>query len=346
MLLNIRNNFAISNNYLLVCLLLIPLTGRTIQSCYTNRASCRWTGTACVSGAPATCAQFLTDTQGCSGSSFGCTVQTYNGNLCADSCPRLTAQKCVGTFPVREDCRLNYNTLTCQVASPALNDGCAGSKNEAACNSTSCLFDPFVLNCFRNASQINVVFPCSYWTNFNSPNTACGYHSCVLLSSATCTTVFTTSNTLDNSTYTNYAQKVTFSSATILASTNEYRLTITVPFALSSRPNVEWPLSPSWPQIQVLFPAADVASYADRYSPQCSTLNQIDKPPPVQLNQAQYPANVLQNYILNWVGLYKNLTFNSRLVIRYFVLNLHLIESKKLIKNPLNSSNCVCYRLK
>lgn len=115
----------------------------------------------------------------------------------------------------------------------------------------------------------------------------------------------------DNSTSTNYAQKVIFSNPTVLTGTTTFRLTVSVPFASSSSPQFSWPQSPAWPILQILFPVAEVRPYATMILPNCSTQSQpATSPGPVRNFATTITPNTLANYVIQWINRYRNLNFN------------------------------------
>jgi hypothetical protein len=134
--------------------------GRSSESqCYGHADGCHWTGTTCAYGAPATCEEMYRDTVTCSQNSATCIIQTYNNNRCATRCPYITGTACVGSTPIRQDCRYNYATNTCYESTANI-DGCSNAATITQCNTTRCVADPFVNNCFASMQQINQVFPC------------------------------------------------------------------------------------------------------------------------------------------------------------------------------------------
>ena len=100
----------------------------------------------------------------------------------------------------------------------------------------------------------------------------------------------------------------------MLPNSQTFQLTIAVPFALSSRPDIPWPLSPAWPTILLLTPVTGVASYARLLSAKCSTMSPQRTGDPVQLSSYPNPA-ALQNYIISKIVQNKNLTFDSNEVL-------------------------------
>lgn len=283
--------------------------GNTAQRCYALRAQCDWDPVAniCNAGPPPTCASLDQDTVGCAARSE-CTVQGYNNNQCADACAQLTAQRCVGTVPIRQDCRLNYtaNAFNCY-ASTAYIDGCSNQIAGSSCTASGCYFDPYLQNCFLTQTQFKTVFPCSYFAQ-RSDN-ACSDESCVKLADNSCVNSVTTANSADNSTSINYARKIFFLNPRVLPNSQTFQLTIGVPFATSATPQNAWPYNPSWPIFKILFPVTNVGAYAKQVVPQCSS--QSDSlSAPMTLNQVQVPnAAALQNYILSTVRASANLTF-------------------------------------
>lgn len=168
--------------------------GRSENNCYSRYFECRWTGTACIAGAATTCEELMRNTQICSQVSQQCTIQTYNNNMCATRCQFITGTECVGSQPIRRDCRYNYATSQCYESTANI-DGCSNAVSITQCNTAQCYADPFVSNCFTSLDQMNQVFPCSFWSNYNTPNTACAYHGCVLLGTQTCVSSVGTGNT-------------------------------------------------------------------------------------------------------------------------------------------------------
>lgn len=278
--------------------------GLSQANCYLNRRGCRWSGSTCLQGAPSTCAQFLTDTVGCTANS-NCTLWTNNGNLCTDACNRITPQVCVGSFPVRTHCRLDFTSLACYATTDS--DVCYSHPNEATCPSATCFFDPYAKNCFHSIEETAKAFPCTHWSTFtNTP--ACSYHGCVLLNSNACSTSISTANTLDNSTSINYAQKVVISGSTILPSSTTLRTTIGIPFATSSQPNKLWPTSPSWPNVVISNPAANIGAFIASMPSQCAFRSSLPGPPVETSSQST--AAELQNYVIQWIKTYKTISFN------------------------------------
>lgn len=244
--------------------------GNTPSRCYALRSQCRYNfeSQTCLAGPPSTCAQFETDTVGCSANPQ-CTVQNYNGNKCANRCNLLSNQECVGTVPIRQDCRLNYTSMLCY-ESTAYIDGCSNQISGTSCRNVGCYFDPYLQNCFVSQTQFKQVFPCSYFSQRS--DTACSDESCVQLADRTCVNAVTTSNTADNSTSINYARKIFFLNPRIVPNTLRFQLTIAVPFATSATPRDAWPFNPSWPIFQVLFPVSNIGAYAKIVNPLCRSV--------------------------------------------------------------------------
>ncbi len=279
--------------------------GQQEQTCYNNRATCHWVApSTCTNGAPTNCAQYMWDQWGCYISSFNCNNMPNNGYLCGNACATLTAQQCVGSVPVRSECRYGFTNSSCYYMDTRAQ--CLSQPNAGVCNSTNCLFDPYINNCFDAMWQVNQVFPCSYWTS----STPCNYHGCLWINNAACVSVVTSANTLDNSTTINYAQKVTYTNPTVVTNTQRLRVTINVPFGVSSRPSMPWPQSPSWPQILILKPVDRVANYITGMSSNCSMRPQMTGPPVYAANSSTTPVQLLTS-ILKWVTTNKNLTFNA-----------------------------------
>lgn len=284
--------------------------GLSQANCYLNRRGCHWSGSTCLQGAPSTCAQYLTDSVGCTANS-NCTVWTNNGNLCTDACDKITPQLCVGSTPVRTHCRLDFNTQTCSAAVGT--DLCLSKPSQATCNSTTCLWDPHVSNCFYNLTQANTVFSCTYWNSISSVDD-CVYHGCVLLNNNQCGGSISTSNTADNSSTINFAQKIQYLSPAFIPASESIRVSVSVPFATNSRPNKIWPLSPPWPNIVVSDPLLNIGAIMSSINTNCS-MQSRSVGPPVELTSSAFTAAELQNYIIPWVKANKTLTFDPNSAI-------------------------------
>lgn len=251
----------------------------------------------------------MLDTTGCAGNS-SCAIWTNNDSYCTDACYRLTAQQCVGTSPVRTDCRLNFTSMLCY--STGTTDTCLSKATSSACTPGTCLWDPYVDNCFYNIAQTKQVFPCSYWTSFPIAS-ACQYHGCALVNSGQCINAVSSGSTIDNSTIANYAQTIAYTSATVLANTQTLRLTIETPFAQSSRIRFDWPTSPAWPGFaimpQLMFLPYEIGT--TNKTNLCTSLSLSTNPSaPGGFVQFSYSNATLKSYVSNWVSQYHNLTFN------------------------------------
>lgn len=304
-----------------------PAKGNTRANCFTLRSQCHYNETVstCQGSAPASCAQFVDDTVGCAAQP-NCVIQGYNGNRCATKCSLLSPQDCVGSFPARQECRLNYTSSPQQCyASTANVDGCAGSANSTTCNSTACFFDPYELNCFTSLNQANSVFNCKFWSDmYSSSSGACQYHGCVLSPSGLCIQAVATGNTADNSTSINYSRLIQFLNPQVLPSSQIFQVTVAVPFASSSRPDTAWPLSPAWPTISVLFPVTSIGSYVRTFRPSCNTYSGLRTDDPVLLLPSQSPnVAALQNFIISSVASTKTLQFNESSALGLAASNLY-----------------------
>lgn len=235
-------------------------------------------------------------------------MQTYNNNQCAGRCGVLTPQQCVGSQPIRRDCRLNY-TSTPDVCYPSTAniDGCSNQISGASCTGVGCYFDPYVQNCFVSQTQFKSVFPCDYFSDRNDG--ACAAESCVLLADNSCVEAVTTANTADNSTSINFARKILFQNPRVIPNSQTFEVLIGVPFATSATPRDAWPLNPSWPVFQILFPVTSIPNFAMQVNPQCSSQSSSTANP-VAINTFNSPnVPALQNYILQGIAQRRNLTF-------------------------------------
>lgn len=253
---------------------------------------------------------------------------------------------CVSSSPIRQDCRLNYTSLTCTKAGPAaLEDGCSNKYTATTCNSApnDCVYDPYLNgNCFASMSNIMKVFDCSYWSATEAAN--CNYHPCLYLTaSSACDSIVTTGNTGDNSTSFNFANVINFLNPIVAPGTTIFNVTISTPFALPSNPsNGIWPYDINWSQIQILFPVQNVASYATQVNPQCSTLSANNGPPPFLLDANNpYSITQLQQTIYNWTTRFGNLNFDNSPIGLYIdqIYNNPLIGNPYIIKKVSLSSD-------
>lgn len=155
----------------------------TQAACYANRGSCHYDATtsACVTGAPSTCAAFYRDTTGCVAfGSFGtCLVNEFNNQCFAKlpACSTLLEVAC----SQRSDC--HYDASSC-LAGPAVGQ-CGSYTVAASCKAAGCYWDAFLPDsvsstnkCFYNLQEVNLHYACPFWSNYPDTSTTCGSHGC------------------------------------------------------------------------------------------------------------------------------------------------------------------------
>jgi len=146
-----------------------------LAACYTNRASCHYSlaTNACTNPAPINCVQFLSDQTGCTASTFNCTFNTSNQQCIAKpgSCGLINTTLACSQ---RSDCQWFNNT--CKPGTTI----CGNTTSFAICSASSCLWDPYLSQCFDDLSEVTVINPCSSWSSYPQPNTACAFHGCQL----------------------------------------------------------------------------------------------------------------------------------------------------------------------
>jgi hypothetical protein len=129
-------------------------------ACYTQRASCHWTPStsSCVSGAPSTCADYYTDSTGCSAatSSWKCFMGASSA-VCENCAASVTSSACFGN---RANC--HWSGSACLTPAPAT---CV----EYLTDTTGCNSASPSLNCFVNPSDST----CTSCTAFSGSAASC-----------------------------------------------------------------------------------------------------------------------------------------------------------------------------
>lgn len=148
-----------------------------ITGCASLRSTCHYSlpFNACEDGAPGQCSDYILDQNGCNASLFNCTYSTTT-SLCTNTplaCKFLLSQS---SCNFRSDCIWNTTSSKCI---NSLNV-CHNATNQALCSVYGCFYDTYLQQCYNSLAEVTAINPCSSWTSFPLPNTACGFHGCML----------------------------------------------------------------------------------------------------------------------------------------------------------------------
>ena len=148
--------------------------------CYNFRSHCHYNpfDNTCVHDPPSDCFSYQTDTIGCNAATttptdiYGCQSNNITGMCWRLPAPCNTLNS-LYQCQLRSDCTLAlpYGCMDAPIAGR-----CAGFNSYLGCRAHGCLWDVYVNQCFVSLSEIDSVYPCSTWTNFEY--NACSFHGC------------------------------------------------------------------------------------------------------------------------------------------------------------------------
>ena len=192
-------------------------------------------------------------------------------------------------------CRWNSTTSKCATYTTGT---CEVQTNQVSCAAIGCFYDTYLQQCYVSLSEVVSINPCSTWSSFPLPNTACAFHGCSLNAAGTVCGAPSTGG----SNVTNYALNIYASFVNPNVGLNSFAFNVQVWLAnqLLYDPPVNQIIQVGGGQTG--YPAAIVAG-------PCNNLASFNysSPPPAYVGVTD-PVG-LQNYFNAWVSTYHNYSF-------------------------------------